>query len=335
VRVLTDGNDTPWPDVWIGENIFVSGDDRGVQTLLALDGKKRTITFDLRKANDGVPVRVFSDDPFPDGVHYMVYAVDAAGDTSLFVYDSRTGDARRAAKRLTGSRMVGLAGATDQYVSAVEGEMLYANARNGTAEVHSVDVSGRDRVLHSLALPKQREEFAFAPGRVAHAYQRADTAYLDVTIGSGNSVHVLERPGAIVSDVVFKQDGSSLYASVGTGRGETARTRAGFFSTLDVPSLMLPPRWVELGHCWHPTWLPSGDGVLEFCQDSKGVRTRVERILPSGPAGQTLTQRETMPFWDYTMSPDGKYVAVPAEKSAGISLWRIDLQAAAKRQAAP
>jgi len=29
------------------------------------------------------------------------------------------------------------------------------------------------------------------------------------------------------------------------------------------------------------------------------------------------------------MSPDGKYVAVPAEKNAGAALWQIDLRAAA------
>jgi hypothetical protein len=62
---------------------------------------------------------------------------------------------------------------------------------------------------------------------------------------------------------------------------------------------------------------------------TNGMRTWVSRIPRNGPATpQPLTRRETSIFWDYTMSPDGKYVAVPAEKNAGVNLWRIDLRAA-------
>jgi hypothetical protein len=336
LRVLTDGAGYPWPDYWIGDHIFVSDENHGMQTLLTLDGTKRTISFDLRKANDGVPLRVVNDDPFPDGVHYRVKALDAAGDTSLFVYDSRTGDARRVAQKVTGSRMFSASGAVDEYSEAVGDEILYGNVRNGVAEVHSLDVSGRDRVVQSLALPKQREGIAFGPGRSAHWYQRGDTAYLDVTIGPGKPAHMLARPGAKVGGVVFNADGSSLYADVSTGSGESQRTRGGFFSTVDVRSLALPARWVETGDCWHPTWLPSGAGVLEFCENATGTRTWVSRIPASGPATpQTMTQRETAIFWDYTTSPNGKYVAVPAESNSGIYLWRIDVRATAKGQRGP
>jgi hypothetical protein len=99
--------------------------------------------------------------------------------------------------------------------------MLYQNVRNGVVEVHLVDVSGRDRIVHSVPVPKQREMLAFAPGRSAHAYQRGDTAYLDVTIGSGKPVHVLVRPGAKMTEIVFNADGSSLYADVSTGTERT------------------------------------------------------------------------------------------------------------------
>ena len=336
VRVLTDGAGYPWPDSWMGEHILVSDNDHAVETLLALDGTKRTITFDVRKANDGVPMRIVDYDPFPDVVHYRVEALDAAGDTSVFIYDSRTGDARRVAQKVTGSRLFAAAGVVDDYSASIGNELFYRNVRNGVAELHALDVSGRDRIVQSFPLPKLREMIAFAPGRSAHAYQRGDTAYLDVTIGSAKPVRVVTQTGARMGEIVFNADGSSLFAEVNTGRGETAQGRAGLFSTADARSLMAPARWVvEPGICWHPTWLPSAAGVLEFCENATGTRTWVSRIPATGPATPlTVTQRETAIFWDYTMSPDGKYVAVPAERNSGINLWRVDLRAA-KEQRGP
>jgi hypothetical protein len=209
--------------------------------------------------------------------------------------------------------------------------MLYRNVRNGVVDIHLVDISGRDRIVHSVPLPKQHESLAFAPGRSAHAYQRGDTAYLDVTIGSGKPVRVLARPSARTAEIVFNADGSSLYADVNSGTGENYRQRGAFFSTADARSLTAPARWVETGDCWHPTWLPDGTGVLEFCENATSTRTWVTRIPATGSAtAQTVTQRETAPFWDYTLSPDGKHVAVPAESNAGMDLWRVDLRAASK-----
>jgi hypothetical protein len=334
IRALTDSSGYPWPDYWVGDHIFVSGDGLGsLDALLALDGTKSTPTFDLRKANDGVPLKAVSSAVFSDGIHFLVSALTAAGDTSLFVYNSRTGEAQRAAQKVTGTRAIVAFGSVDSYAGRVGSEMLYQNVRNGVVEVHLVDVSGRDRIVHSVPVPKQREMLAFAPGRSAHVYQRGDTAYLDVTIGSGKPVHVLVRPGAKMTEVVFNADGSSLYTDVSTGTRENYRQRGAFFSTADARSLTAPARWVETGDCWHPTWLPDGTGVLEFCENATGTRTWVTRVPATGPATtQTVTQRETAIFWDYALSPDGKSVAVPAESNSGTDLWRVDLRATAKGQ---
>lgn len=335
-RALTDGSGYPWPDYWLRDHIFVSDVDRGVETLMSPDGTKRTITIDLSKARDGGPVKVVEHDPFPDGAHFIVKAVSPAGDTSLFVFDSRTGDARRVMENHVGSRLFAVAGPGDDYLPALGDDILYRNVRNGVVDVHALDDSGRDRVVQSFPLPKQPETVAFAPGRMAHSYLRGDTVYLDVTIGSGKPVHALVRPGARMGEIVFNRDGSSLYADVITGKNPNAHTRGVFLSTADAQSLALPIRWVETGNCWHPTWLPNGTGVLEFCTNETSTKTWVSRVPASGPATpQPLTQRETSIFWDYTMSPDGKYVAVPAEKNAGVNLWRIDLRAAAKARRGP
>ena len=74
IRALTDSSGYPWPDHWIGDHIFISGDGRvgSPDDLLALDGMQTAIKPDLRKANDGVPLKVVYNDPFADGVHQAV-----------------------------------------------------------------------------------------------------------------------------------------------------------------------------------------------------------------------------------------------------------------------
>jgi hypothetical protein len=334
VRVVTDSSGTPWPDYWIGDHIFIRENGRvSGHDMLSIDGKVTAINPDLRKANDGVPMTVGVSDPFADGIHQIVRAVDAAGDTSLFVYDPRTGDARRVARKVTGTRGIGVAGDVESNSFRFGNGFLYHTVKNGVIDIHLVDVSGRERVILSVPQTKTWQTVAFGPGRIAHGYERGDTAFLDVTIGSASPVHVLVRPGTRIGEVVFNADGSSLYADVITGTRATSRNRGGFFSTLDAQSLSRPPRWTDVLHCWHPTWLPNGAGVLEFCTNDTSTRTWVSRLSATGAATpQPMTQRETAVFWDYAMSPDGKYVAVPAESNAGMVLWRIDLRGA-KQQA--
>lgn len=333
IRALTDSSGYPWPDYWLGNGIYVSGENSGNRDdLLTMDGKRTAFSYDLAKANDGVPVRVTSNDPFADGIHHAVKGVSAAGDTTLFVVNSRTGEGRRVAQQVTGSQFW-VTGTGDSYSRRVGNEMLYRTVRNGVVEVHQFDQSGADRVVHRGAQPTGRARVAVAPGRTAHAYQRGDTAFLDVTIGSAKPVRVLTQRGAMMGEIVFTADGSTLYADVSTGQGETYRQRGAFFRTDDARALATPARWVEVGDCWHPTWLPDGSGVLAFCENATGTRTWVSRVPAAGPTTtQVLTPRESALFWDYTLSPDGKSIAVPAESGAGMQLWRIDLKAAAKGQ---
>ena len=125
-------------------------------------------------------------------------------------------------------RGVGANGEGDSYSARFENGLLYRNARNGIVDVHLADVSGGDRALLSVPMLKLRQTIAFAPGRVAHGYMRGDTAFLDVTIGSGNAVHALVRPGGWMGEIVFNADGSSLFADVVTGNGANARTNGRF-----------------------------------------------------------------------------------------------------------
>lgn len=38
-----------------------------------------------------------------------------------------------------------------------------------------------------------------------------------------------------------------------------------------------------------------------------------------------ITRDETTEFWEYQLSPDGRYIAYPGEISRGSSLWLVDL----------
>ena len=45
----------------------------------------------------------------------------------------------------------------------------------------------------------------------------------------------------------------------------------------------------------------------------------------SSLVGSHSTRDDPSVMWDYSLSPDGRYVAYPAEIQRGSSIWRIDL----------
>ena len=48
--------------------------------------------------------------------------------------------------------------------------------------------------------------------------------------------------------------------------------------------------------------------------------------LREGDRPVNLTRDDPSTMWDYSLSPDGRYIAYPAEIPRGSSIWRIDLQ---------
>jgi len=49
-------------------------------------------------------------------------------------------------------------------------------------------------------------------------------------------------------------------------------------------------------------------------------------VLREGDPPFNLTRDDPSVMWDYSLSPDGRYVAYPAEIPRGSSIWRIDLR---------
>ena len=62
-----------------------------------------------------------------------------------------------------------------------------------------------------------------------------------------------------------------------------------------------------------------------------GDHTRVLRV-PVDPGQQptSLTPNERGTFWDQSLSPDGRYTAIPVERPGTSTLWSIDIDAAAQ-----
>jgi hypothetical protein len=335
VKHLTDSSSSPWPDFWVGNRILFSDKSRTDQDYVTLDGKKGHIDFDLRKMNGGIQPKIFDDEPFADGYHWAVKAVMATSDTALYVYDERTGTAREVARSIVQPGLLGVSAGSDDYKSWFGSDYVYKTLKGSIAEIHAVTPSGVDRLLQSLPNPEtSRVWVAFAPGRVARSYQSGDSVHLDVTVGSGAPVHVLTVAGSTMGEIAFSPNGNTLYADVTVGKGSTAHTRGGFFPVANANALSTPPRWVDLiDKCYHPTWLPNGDAVLENGSDPSN-RTSMWRIPAHGaPTAQIVSQRESATFWDYIMSPDGKAVVVPAEHYAGVDLWRLDLSKVSSKRA--
>jgi Tol biopolymer transport system component len=73
-------------------------------------------------------------------------------------------------------------------------------------------------------------------------------------------------------------------------------------------------------------WLPDSRAVTIFGME-QGNTTDIWLVsLREGDPPVNLTRDDPSTIWSYSLSPDGRYIAYPAEIQRGSSLWRIDLR---------
>jgi Tol biopolymer transport system component len=91
------------------------------------------------------------------------------------------------------------------------------------------------------------------------------------------------------------------------------------------------PRFVPTDIVWGLCWLPDGTAVAVLEEQGATDHTRVLRV-PMNPNEQpkSLSPNERGTFWSQYPSPDGRYIAMPVERSGTSTLWSIDIDAAAK-----
>ena len=320
---LTAGDTYDYPVGWSadGQRVFLQRDDHQAKGLwsVSVDGQHREfIPFPTDSTWSGIQPRIFGDG--------RVWMSPQLNNGSLSVYDTKT----RSLSTVAHSADLKEIGGPGGYWTGVR-ELYYLDRKANGIELRSLGEDGQLRTVRRLSfnLPADAKA-AFSNGRIAYWVTAGDSAVLYVADEGRAPKRIYAFRGRVM-ELALSFDGSALAAATKTGPG---RDRALNFVTMlrITPSADLAgaPLTFQHGSVWDLTWQRDNRSVLAVENVDDSFRTRLVKISLNTVKPVNLTAGESMTLWDQYPSPDGQWTALPVEKARGGTIWRVDLEAAAK-----
>lgn len=321
---ITSGGDAyDYPAGWSadGQRIYIASDKKGLHSVSA-DGKHREF----------IPFAADSDwsNSYPriigDGRFWAFPHLRAASDGYLSVYDTKTRGLDTVARSADLREVTGPGG---YYTSAPELYFLDRGA-NGM-ELRSLGGDGQLRTVRRLSFDLPTDAIvSFANDRLAYWVAAGDSAVLYVADHDGAPKRVFAFRGS-VTFAALSFDGSALAATTRSGPASgTALYHVMMLGILPSGDLAGVPRSVQTGAVWDLMWLRDNRSLLGLEEVDNGLLTRVDKFTLDAARPVNVTAGKPMTFWGQYPSPDGRWTAIPVEKARGGTIWRIDLEAAAK-----
>lgn len=212
----------------------------------------------------------------------------------------------------------------NRYNSSRDGDhFLYADQKDGRFEFRSVHPEGDPVLLRSFPDSLFPPIIGVHGERVAYWVASGDESILHLaTAGQPEAREIVRYPGRVgqrgSNPPVWSPDGRYLvtgYANPGAGGLDALLVELTDDGTLvGQPGIVtgLPETW------WNLDWLPGGDGFLLVDGDVWLVS------LEPGSQPVNLTDEGIGTTWSYSLSPDGRYIAVSPEVRRGGAFWRLD-----------
>jgi Tol biopolymer transport system component len=315
---LTDGESYDWPEAWSADSraVIVSGVVDGVSALrvLPLDGGEPRV------------VTVPADEP-----HAQFSSTSATHAT----YRVQVGDDR------TYHRIFALDLATGERALLTEGSVT--RLRVGPDGFHFREEVDNQIHWRSAAQGRQTRTFYTAPADFAagrtYDFHGDHVAYYEL-VGDSVAVMLKDSPDAAprilttlgvparrdrccVGDLSFSPDAQWIVAYP---RGSNDIAVVTFIRVpeagraTDVRNVSLDAEY------WYDAqWAPDSRGVSVIAGLGNGAWVA---FVPTAPGERVrhLSRADDLPTWGFAMSPDGRYVAYPAEVFRGGSLWKMEIR---------
>lgn len=321
-RDLTDGSTYDWPVAWTadGRAVIAHASEGGMRArILPIDGsRERTVPIpaaDARAAWDwGTPSFVTYVLPQPEGDPHLVALDLSTGQRTVLSESMRHG---------------GGTGPGGHYRD-VDG-IFFVRRANGRVAYMSGRPGEEPRVVHSA--PEEianTTSFAFHGHRRAFLQSAGDSVALMIGGPGAQQSRVLmmvgsgeESIGACCrTPIAFSHDGEWLALSPlgpdATGEAIIVRVPAAGRAT-DVRRVD-----VDADYWYDARWLPDASGFTAIA--GRGGDAWVAFVPNEAAAtARALTRDDAHPTWGHELSPDGRWIAYPAEVWRGSSIWRFDL----------
>jgi Tol biopolymer transport system component len=221
------------------------------------------------------------------------------------------------------------------YWSMVGEEFYYRQLAGDRVQIRAITATGSSRLIAELPV---RGGTLYMVGvfknRVAYLQGSADSVPLKVRNADGPEATLgwFKVPGIGFSTLAWSRDGRQL--ALATSDPEQRLVIFRFDTTgamTGPPKSIVPP----FEYFYEIFWLADGSGFTMIAQPRGAPKTDVAVVRIADPDRPTLlTKDDPHSMWGHALSPDGKYVVYPSERSNGSSVYMVsvdDLLKAAKK----
>jgi Tol biopolymer transport system component len=330
-RQVTEARGYDWPLGWSedGSRLYVQTQANGHDAVLEIPVNGGPATQWVLPAGERQTVV-----PSPNGRHYLYsYSLtepSSSGDLRTLVVqslvDGNTRVVTRAAYVTPQSPSTFVRGPGGSWTN--DGEFLYFERRGSRLELWTTPPEGPARLLR--AFPSSyagRTGFGVHGNRIAYTEKSGDSTTLLVAEGTNGRPRTVAKVAGSAAAPAWSHDGRWLAFDY-YPPGEASRYSVLLLGVGPDGALTAAPRVLESGaqFGWQIEWLPDDHAVTVFGMTGQAFQTHVFLVsLREGERPIALTQDDPSTRWGYELSPDGRYVAYPAEIPRGSSIWRVDL----------
>jgi Tol biopolymer transport system component len=323
-RALTEARAYDWPSTWSADaaRLAVGTRTNGRWTLLDLpvDGGPGVEVTPPAEA-------VWSASLTRDRRHLFYVVTDSVTDRkSLRVRRLSDGQTREIAPDVFLNPPMTIVGPGGFPYSGVEA--LYFGRRGDRLELRACAPEGEPRLLRSFpaSFVADRDGFGVHGERIAWAEDVGDSSALLVAEGRNGAPRRVAVVQGRLSAPVWSPDGRWVAANYSTS-GASSRYAVLVVGVSSTGQPSAPPRLVEAGLLagWELAWLPDSRAVTVVGTSGQMNENDVWLIsLREGDPPVNLTRDDPSTLYEYSLSPDGRYIAYPAEIPRGSSIWRIN-----------
>ncbi|NIR45957.1 MAG: hypothetical protein GWN99_16080 [Gemmatimonadetes bacterium] len=244
---------------------------------------------------------------------------------TLMIARAADGQTRKITDSLYQFRLVGIAGRGGGPSS--RDEFIYLERNGERVELRAASFDGPSRLLRTFPSTfgtGMRPVIGVADDRVVWTENAGDATAVMLAEGPDGAPRELARVPALFADLVWSPDerwiAGSVFRSEGSGIILLAMTPDGELAS--EPRFIAVPILVG----WDLRWMPDSQALTIMSQSLPSGKTNVWLVpIHEGEEPVAITEDETSEFWFTQRSPDGRYIAYPAQVQRGSSLWMVDL----------
>lgn len=212
------------------------------------------------------------------------------------------------------------------YYGMVGGASYYRQLDGNRIQIRAMTATGSSRLITELPVRGGTLHMVGVFGnRVAYLQGGADSVPLKVRNADGSEATLgwFKVPGIGFSTLAWSKDGRQLALATSDPDQRLVIFRFDTTGAVTGPPKSIVP---SFEYFYEIFWLPDGSGFTMIAQPRGAPTTEIAVVKIAEPGHPTLlTRDDPHSMWGHALSPDGKYVVYPSERSSGSSVYMVSV----------